>query len=144
MVHHNPRGHRPTTGECRTQSVRKTRLAQLCHGESEDPERITPISNVKHWRTVLITILMHILTKHLNPISFFFFIKRGQLSLLVPCSISINSIMKGHIYQNNFHVKMHQITLLPVSLLNICLDVSWLINRIYVSNQFMYVELTVI
>ena len=46
MVHPNPRGHRPTPGDSRTQSVRKARLAQRSHGEGEVPERNTPISQV--------------------------------------------------------------------------------------------------
>ena len=46
MMHPNPRGHRPNPGDSRTQSVRKARLAQRSHGESEDPERNTPISQV--------------------------------------------------------------------------------------------------
>ena len=47
MVHPNPRRHRPTPGDGRTQSDRKARLAQRSHGESEVPERNTPISQVK-------------------------------------------------------------------------------------------------
>ena len=47
MVHPNPRGHRPTAGDSRTQSVRKARQAERSHGETEDPERITTISQVK-------------------------------------------------------------------------------------------------
>ena len=35
MVHPNPRGHRPTTGDVRTQNVRKVRLAERSHGESK-------------------------------------------------------------------------------------------------------------
>ena len=34
------------TGDGRTQSVRKAGLAERSHGESQDPEKITPISQV--------------------------------------------------------------------------------------------------
>ena len=46
IVQPNPRGHRPTTGDNRTQRVRKARLEERSHGESVDPERIKPISQV--------------------------------------------------------------------------------------------------
>ena len=46
MIRQNLRGHRPTPGDSRTQSVRIATLAERSHRESEDPETIEPISQV--------------------------------------------------------------------------------------------------
>ena len=48
MVHSNPRGHRSTTGDSGTQSVRKARPAPRSHGGNENRKRITPVNQVGH------------------------------------------------------------------------------------------------